>query len=700
MAIGRVVRFTLKTLVVLVVLVVVLVATLVVLLNTGAVTNRVKDMIVPRVSLALGRQVTLEEAKLRLFPGPRVALLGAALAGRPGEPPLAQLESVEVTLDIWPLIRSFGKDIRVDGVRLIKPVVNLVRAKDGTWNYEGIGKAGPAEQKPKTAPATPGTAPPAVVVAQLAIEDGMVQLIDHETGGQAAVAISQIRFESENVGLGRPFDASLSAAIVGNEKNFEMKVKTSPINMDLGPGRYPEVNGTIALTGLDLARLRAFVPSSVKQVVSGGWLEAHFAITPQSEKYRIQGNGKLSKLRLRGEPAEGGFALTVVVNPITSALQATIEKLTLKGPGVDLGMNATVHTKPIRARFVIAGPLLDLGQVMGLLPEESAPKAAPPPKKASAKGGAPLTAEQRRAVEALDVAGTLDIAKVVKGGLVATGFRAKVVLEKGVFVLSEAHAGFFDGKVNAGGTRADLAAAEPKWELSAKLDNIDMEKALDAFAGKAPLVGRMTGKVELKGTGVEWDGLKRVLVGDGNIGLRQGALTTTDLGGKVLGGVAEALRAAGKSAASQKVGGASGKTDIRDLAIQFVVKDGFMILTKPITFGTSFGGANLTGKIGLDGSVHLDGTATVSKETMADLLSGTGLSAMALEVPVGIGGSLEGPTVRVDAQAAVGGLVKGAIKQEVKKIEKKIEKKVGDRIKKETGKGVGGLLKGLGGKKR
>jgi hypothetical protein len=327
---------------------------------------------------------------------------------------------------------------------------------------------------------------------------------------------------------------------------------------------------------------------------------------------------------------------------------------------------------------------------MGLLPEESEAEATPA-KKAPAKGGALLTSQQRRAVEALDVAGTLDIQKVVKGALVASGLKAKVVLEKGVFVLSEAHAGFFDGKVEVTGTRADLAAAQPKWELSAKLDNVDMEKALDAFSGKAPLAGRVSGKVEFSGTGVEWDGLKKVLIGDGGIGLRQGALTTTDLGGKVLGGISEALRAAGKSAASHKVSGASGKTDVRDMAIQFVVKDGAMQLTKPITFGTYFGGVKFAGKIGLDGSVHLDGTATVSKETMADLLSGTGVSAVSLEVPVGIGGSLEGPTVRVDAQAAVSGLVKGAVKQEVKKIEKKVE----DRAKKEARRGVGNLLKGL-----
>ena len=66
--------------------VVVLVVAFVVVIQTGAASNRVKDLVIPRVSAALGRDVTVKDARLHLFP-PRVALEGTTIAGRAGEPP-------------------------------------------------------------------------------------------------------------------------------------------------------------------------------------------------------------------------------------------------------------------------------------------------------------------------------------------------------------------------------------------------------------------------------------------------------------------------------------------------------------------------------------------------------------------------------------------------------------------------------------
>ncbi len=110
--------------------VVLLVVALVIVLQTGAASNRVKELVVPRASAALGRELTIEDAKLRLFPSPHVALTGTKVAGRQGEPPLAELESFEVGVAFWPLLTSLGKDVQVKSIALKRPVLNLVRARD------------------------------------------------------------------------------------------------------------------------------------------------------------------------------------------------------------------------------------------------------------------------------------------------------------------------------------------------------------------------------------------------------------------------------------------------------------------------------------------------------------------------------------------------------------------------------------------
>ncbi|HEY6004870.1 MAG TPA: AsmA family protein, partial [Anaeromyxobacter sp.] len=120
--------------------VVVLLVVLVALLQSGVATKRAVDLVLPRISSALGREVTLQGASLKLFPNPRVRLGGLTVAGRQGEPALVQAESLDVEVGLWPLLRSLGRDVEVRAFTLVRPTVNLVRAQDGTWSHEGLGQ--------------------------------------------------------------------------------------------------------------------------------------------------------------------------------------------------------------------------------------------------------------------------------------------------------------------------------------------------------------------------------------------------------------------------------------------------------------------------------------------------------------------------------------------------------------------------------
>ncbi len=661
---------------------VVLVVGLTLLLQTGAVSSRVKDLVVPRVSTALGRQVTVADAKLRIFPHTRVALTGTVVAGRPGEPPLAQMEAFEVGVRLWPLLTSLGKDVQVSGIRLVRPILNLVRAKDGTWNYEGLG--GEPKEKPAPASKEPAGSQATVLVDRASIEGGEVHYIDTLLGDKAAVALSRIDFSAEHVGLGHPLDAKLSAAVVNPQKNFEARVHASKLPesfAQLGPGEYPELQGDLALTGLDLGLVRAFLPPAMTNMMTGGKVDASAKLATREGKYAVDGSGKLSQVRLRGEPAQGSFELHALVDPASGAGTAAVEKLAVKGPGIDLGGRLAAELKPQRVRFAVAGPLLDLGQVMSLLPQDQ--------KKSQ---GPLLTAAQRKQVGAADVSGTIDIEKVVKGGLVANGFKAKVALEEGVFVLHDAQASFFGGRVDAAGTRVDLSQANPSWNLKAKLDAIDLGQALTSFSGAAPLAGKLTGTLDLDGTGVDWPTLQKALTGRGALSMKQGELSTTDLGDKVLGAVSQGLRAAGKTGLAGTVGGAGGKTTLRDLAAQFTVKDGAMALARPLSFTAPFGATELGGKIGLGGQLALTGAAKLSKETLQRLAGGSKLPlGQGLTVPLALSGSLAQPSVSVQADQAVAGLVQGAAKQKVQELQDTAKEKA----KVQARKGVGDLLRGL-----
>jgi AsmA protein len=285
-------------------------------------------------------------------------------------------------------------------------------------------------------------------------------------------------------------------------------------------------------------------------------------------------------------------------------------------------------------------------------------------------------------VRALDVAGTVDIQKVVKGGLVANDFHAKAVLEQGVFVLQDAHTRFFGGRVDAGGTRVDLGRANPAWNLKAKLDAVEVGQALQSFSGSAPLTGKLGGAVALDGLGVDWPTVQKVLTGHGTITLKDGELATADLGGQALGAVSKGLAGAGKSAGNT-VSGGTGKTPLRDVSASFTVKDGAMTLTKPMVLAAPFGGAQLGGHIGLDGALALQGTATLSQQSVQGATNAK-VPLNGVQVPLKIGGTLSKPSVNVDAA----GLATSAAKQGAQQLQEK--------AKEQGQKEAQDLLRGLG----
>jgi AsmA protein len=588
---------------------------------------------------------------------------------------MVDVESLDLELARWPLVSSLGKDVRVEGFTLVRPQLNLVRGKDGKWNYEGLG--GAAEQGAQPAPPPPqGGAGPRVFVAKARIQDGALRIVDRSQGrDDAAVALTKIDLDAEG-GLGDRVAAKLSAALAAPEKNVELEVASPKIPENVGPTVLPELTGRLALKALSLSRLRGLMPADVTAMFTGGVVDAEARISsePRAAAYRLEGNGKLADLRLKGEPASGSFKLTGRVDPRAGAARIDVTELAVKGPGVDLGGNATLETAPVRARFAVKGPLLDLGTVLGLVPQD--PKAEKPAE--AVPKGALLPPSLAKEVAAVQVAGTIAIDKVVNGKLTATDVKASAALKNGVLTLADTSAGLYGGRVDASGTTVALADPNPRWNLKAKLSQVDLGAAMQSVAGSAPLVGKLSGNLDLQGVGSDWDRLKDVLTGLGALSLDGGALTTTALGDRALGAVAQGLEALGRGGLSKRVSGLEGgKTALDDLAASFTVKDGWMALSKPLAFATSVGQARLGGRVGLSQQLALDGTLAITKEALAR--AGIPLGA-GVELPLTLGGALTGPTVEFRPEQALRGAASSIVAEKRKAIEQDVKKEATKRV--------------------
>jgi AsmA protein len=675
----------------------VLVVGLVLALDSSAVGTRVVNAVLPKVSAALGREVTIRETDLGLFPATKVTLEGLSVAGRPGEPPLVESESLEAELALWPLLRSMGKTVEVRAFTLVKPSVNLVRAPDGSWSHEGLGEASAAEQEPPPDAAAADGGATQVAVRRIRVEDASIRVIDRTArtarttradGDDTGVALSDLDLDVTGAGPGLPFDLRLAAALASETQNLSatLSVARLPEKLPERPEDWPEVQGALAVGPLALDRLRALLPADLGAIVRGGAAKLDARVTtgggPAGRAYVVDGAGELREVRLRGQPASGHFRAKATWSPAKpAAARVDVTELALRGPGVDLGGHVSVETAPMRAWFVVTGPLLDLDAVMGLLPEGGAEEPAPP-------GGELLPASTRAQVAASAARGTVAIAEVRGGRLTLSDVRAKVALSKGVLALETLDAKVFGGTVSAGGTEVALAEREPSWTLAAKLAGLDAGAALQAFSGAAPLQGKLSGRLDLTGRGTDWGKLKQALTGLAALTFAEGALTTTDLGDQVLGGLALALEKAGRGGAARRVAGAGGgETTFRDLAGSFDVKDGFLTARSPVRLVTPAGPLSLGGRIGLDGRLDLRGSAAVPKGALSAVAPARLPLPAALEVPLAIGGTLGAPTVSVQADAAVSGLVKGQVRQVAEGAREKARGEVEERGK-EALKGV------------
>lgn len=672
--------------------VVVLVAVLLVLVNSGVATKRAVDLVLPSVSKALGREVTLRGAELKLFPNPRVKLGGLAVAGRAGEPALVEAESLDVEVGLWPLVRSLGKDIEVNAFTLVKPSVNLVRARDGTWNYEGLGASSPPGKAP------PPEEPPAqgggtrVAVQSVRVEDAAVRVIDRTLGkDDPGIALKDLDLEAHGVGPGLPFEARLAAALADERQNLhaQLSVAKLPSGVPQAAADWPAVQGSVKVGALAIDRIRALLPGELGAIVRGGTASLDARLTTgEGPSYKVDGTGDLKDVRLRGQAAAGRFRAAVAWSPARpDAAKIDVTDLALKGPGVDLGGHLSVETAPMRAWFVLTGPLLDLDAVMGLLPE--AP--AQPQAQATAPQGEVVPEATRRSIQAASARGTIAIGKLKGGRLEATDVKARAVLSKGTLTLEQMDAGVFGGRVSGAGTQVSLAEKEPTWKLAAKLSQLDLGQATTAFAGNAPLAAKVDGTLEVAGTGTEWDELKQILTGLAALALKDGTLATTDLGDQVLGALAKGLDVAGRGSLAKKLSGTrGGKTTFKDLAGKFTVKDGFLAASSPFKFRSDIGEVTLGGRIGLDGRLDLEGGVAVPRKVLAEVVSGIPLPET-LDVPLSFGGTLQAPRVGVRADDAAKGLLRGQTQQAKKAVRQEAERA--------ARKGVEGLLDRFG-KKR
>jgi hypothetical protein len=257
-----------KFLIILGIVVVVIAGGLAILVaNLDKVVNSKKDYFLGKAETAIGREVAVGDIGVTLSRGIGVKLSNVSVADDPSfsRDKFVAAENLTVRVKFWPLLK---KQIEVKRLVLNEPVINVIRNKNGVFNFASIVQEQSAAAQTGTVESAPGAAESAaaasVVLAFADIKNGTIRFEDHQGGRNFEIA--QIDFTAENAGLGEVASIKLAAAVAAEEQNVRLEGTVGPVESVEAPEdlKPTPVDLKVSLGPLMIDNFRKYLPDEMK----------------------------------------------------------------------------------------------------------------------------------------------------------------------------------------------------------------------------------------------------------------------------------------------------------------------------------------------------------------------------------------------------------------------------------------------------
>lgn len=260
-----------------------------------------------------GRSLKIEGApKLSLFPVFRLSLGKTTLSEPKSGKTFVALDSLELAVKVMPLL---SREVAVDALALSGFRANIVRAKDGSFNFDDL--AGGREERPaeKQEPAK-------LRIAEVRIERAQIAYTDQASG--QTLTIGDLNLKTGRLEDDTPTPLSLSASVSGKRPEVALKAQLEALaKMNLARQAFAfgkleaKVSGSAAtLRGLDL-RLTGDVAADVRR-----------------QEYTVDTLGLQVKGTLDRDALVAAFSAPKLrITPAKAEGQAVSGNLTVKGPG-------------------------------------------------------------------------------------------------------------------------------------------------------------------------------------------------------------------------------------------------------------------------------------------------------------------------------------------------------------------------------
>lgn len=347
-----------KAFVIIGIIVVVLIAAVLIFAATFNV-NQYHDQIQSQLQQHLGRQVSLGDMKLGVFPL-RFEVQNVSIADDPkfnAQKPFVQAQELDVSVKLLPLLH---KDVEIDTLTLARPSVNLIKNKQGVWNFASIGQPQgqqppptPGKQpenkqpnKPSPEPAPGGSTQPSssqqISLGKLQIQDGQVALTDLQTSPKPSV-YDHIDVTLENFAPGEPFTLDAAAHLPGpGTQEVRLQGKGGPI-VQSDPASTP-FKGTLNLKQVNIAGLSKFL-NNPALTGTDGTITGTTDINSQSGTISAKGTTNITNVKMKGNDL--GFPINAdydISDNVANSLM-TIRNGNIKLGNTPFLVSGTVNSK-------------------------------------------------------------------------------------------------------------------------------------------------------------------------------------------------------------------------------------------------------------------------------------------------------------------------------------------------------------------
>ncbi len=700
-----------KFLIISISIVVLIIVALFLFIKIYVTPERVKGFVVPTAEQALNRKIDIGDIKISIFKG--IGLSDFAIKESDGTADFVKCREFVLKFKLLPLLT---RQLVIDELRLVSPMVMIKRGKDGKFNFEDSGKKKKPEKAKKAE--TPGETgeegglPISLLVntiaisdARFSLEDRMQELPDLKSTTNVNISIESvdgsdistkgsIDLKLDELVLKKPAEKRLKDIKASLTYAVNVNVETMNIRMDKVDLIFQEI--PMSLTGtvknlktspeIDIAFTLSKVQTSVVQKVLSSFADVKGLNLTGSVAAEVKLKGATDKIEAM--KADGGLLLDkvgIAYNDINALVDGSVsfnEKTATIQITTTVGTNTAEIKGSVSSYFKNQDINLNVYSKKLLLHElipAGAPEEKAPEKKKEAKPAPDKPAKEAEPLAlTLTAKGEVKIDSAVFKEITMNNFYMKYQFKNNKLDIPELSAATQKGKVSLS-SAVDLSKPGYTYRLTTNVESLEAVNFVNSFAPKAKdtVFGLLSLNLKMNGAGTLPDSMKKNLSADGDFNIAEGKITNAQI--------------------TEKLALFLNTNELKSIDLQ-KGKGTFKARNKVVRLDSVFSSDSLSmdpsGDIGLDETLDLAIDLKLSPRLTDKAMSSSIGKYIKSdegwgEIPLLVKGTFAKPSYTINIEKAG----KRAIKKEADKfIDKLIEKKGGD---KEELAPVKDLLKGI-----